>query len=276
MRKYLLVLCLIFGGCVPSSAPVKPVPSIDPVRMLKADIQQIACVRPSGTVMNRQVADYLAGELQKTGFHVSRQRFPQGTNIIGTRKGPSTRTIILGSHYDSVQCPGADDNASGCAVNLLVARGLAQQKLSHTLTVLFFDAEERSMVGSKYYARNMTETCDLMVNLDMVGNLRAVSGGPDDDVFNTLFRKYPWARSISFRTGNALSDHTPFKAKGIPVVWVFTGIHERHHESSDVPSSLNYEGMVRIGQYVRDIVLTSDKRVDTAFINSLTPISYQP
>lgn len=275
MRKLLVACLLLLAGCQPP-VPPKPRPKpIDPVRMLKADIQQIARVRPSGSETNRQVGDYLAGKLQKAGFRVSRQRFGQGTNIIGTRRGSSARTIILGSHYDSVGCPGADDNGSGCAVNLLVARALAQQKLAHSLTIVFFDAEERGLVGSSYYASQMRERCDFMVNLDMVGHLRAVRTDPDA-VFNSLFRKYPWARAISFRVGNGPSDHSPFRNKGIPTVWVFTGTHIHYHQPSDVPSTLNFEGMALIGCYVRDMILSLDKHLDTVFLDSLTPIPYWP
>jgi Zn-dependent M28 family amino/carboxypeptidase len=204
MYKYLLILCLVFIGCQEPAKPKSPQP--DPLRTLQTDIRHIAHVRPSGSAANQQVANYLARELQKSGFQVTRQPFNKGTNIVGIRRGSSARTIIIGSHYDSVNCPGADDNASGCAVNLLVARQLIKQKLNHTLTIIFFDAEEIGLVGSNYYAKSMTAKCDLMINLDMVGNLH-VSSTPDA-IFNDLYRKYPWARNISFRTGDAPSDHT--------------------------------------------------------------------
>ena len=263
----LFISLTIFYGCVP---PKLPQPFLPPVTM-EMDMQRIAIPRPCGSENNKQVRTYISGELRKLGFGVAHQTFSQGINIIITQRGKSPKTIIVGSHYDSVpSTPGADDNASGCIVNLAVARALSKRKLTHTIEYIFFDAEEHGLVGSSYYASNMKESCIFMVNLDMVGHLRA-SGVPDQ-----LFQKYPWARLISHREMGSPSDQTPFQRRGTPAVWVFTGSHSNYHQSSDTPATLNFNGMRSISNYVVDIILSFDKQVDIKFIKSLPARLYQP
>jgi len=206
---------------------------------------------------------YIETELKKLGLTVQRQPFLSGVNIVGIQRGMSSKTIIIGSHYDSVsRTPGADDNASGTAMTLLMARQLSRMKLQHTIHYVFFDAEERGLVGSAYYAENMRETCDFMLNFDMIGCLRASSIGPDA-VFSGLFKQYPWAKAITFR-GSGPSDHASFRKRGIPCAWIFTGDHSRYHQSTDTPRSLNYQGMVSINRYAKDLILGLDKHVGQA------------
>lgn len=273
---FLLLLCL---GCEVPQPPAPPKPQPKPINALQyltTDVKQIAVTRPTGSEANHRVAGYIEAELKKIGLTVRRQDFDSGVNIIGIQRGQIARTLIVGSHYDSVSStPGADDNASGCAMTLLLARQLSREKPRHTIRYVFFDAEERGLVGSTYYARNMMkEQCDFMVNFDMVGNLHATVD--PDAVFSGLFKKYPWAKSISHRRGAGPSDHAPFERRGIPFVWIFTGGHGRYHSPGDTPVTLNYEGMVKINQYARDLILTFDKQVDKAMIDSLTMVSYQP
>lgn len=271
-RVILAVVCLMFiCGCVPPKPP-KPAPPPPPPITMEMDMQRIAIPRSCGSENNKQVRTYLTDELRKLGFSVAYQTFSQGVNIIATQRGKSPKTIIVGSHYDSVpSTPGADDNASGCVVNLAVARALSKRKLTHTIEYIFFDAEEHGLVGSSYYATNMKESCIFMVNLDMVGHLRTTDGVPD-----RLFQKYPWARSISHQEMGSPSDQTPFQRRGIPAVWVFTGGHGRYHQPSDTPATLNFNGMRSISNYVTDIVLSFDKQVDIKFIKSLPIRRYRP
>ncbi len=228
------------------------------------DVEKIAISRPAQSRNNIQVGDYLESELKKLGLQVKRQKFSTGTNIIGIQKGKKSEVIIIGCHYDSVRgTPGADDNASGCAMTLSLARQLNKKRLNHTIKYIFFDNEERGMIGSRYYAKTMKEKCIFMVNFDMVGNLRIKSSVPPNQVFLGIFKKFPWAKQISFRQGAGPSDHAPFQRKGIPFVWVFTGRHNRYHKSTDTTESLNYKGMKQISQYARALILEVDgKKID--------------
>src|SRR5262249_53555868 len=97
-----------------------------------------------------------------------------GHNIIATRPGTSAGTLVLGGHYDSVVVgPGANDNGSGAAVILELARLLAQKELQLTLIIIGFDAEEFGLIGSRYYVDRLSATerghIRAMVNLDMLG-----------------------------------------------------------------------------------------------------------
>ncbi len=235
------------------------------------DVEKIAVSRPAQSRNNVQVGNYIESELKKLGLQVTRQKFSTGTNIIGIQKGKKKDTIIIGCHYDSVRStPGADDNASGCAMTLSLARELSKKKLNHMIKYIFFDNEESGMVGSSYYANNMKDKCIFMINFDMVGRLRIKSSVPPDTVFPGLFKKYPWAKQISFRQGVGPSDHAPFQRKGIPFVWVFTGTHGKYHKPSDTPKTLNYKGMELINQYTRALVLGVDgKKIDYDIIWSL-------
>ncbi len=191
--------------------------------------------------------------------------------------------VIVGAHYDhlgmggpgsSSRTPdtvaihyGADDNASGVALTIELAERLAADKEEHLRNILFvaFSGEELGLLGSKYFVENIgidPADVDLMVNLDMVGRLREGNGlqvggvgtarGLRDTVaaFNdtTLL-------SLSFtEEGYGASDHSSFYAKDIPVLFLTTGAHLDYHTPSDTWDKINYEGMVRIGDLVYDIV----------------------
>lgn len=165
----LLVACL---GCEPSIPPQPAPMPVDAHQSLVNDVKNIAVAWSSGNASNTGVRAYIANELQKLGLEVQRQTFSSGVNIIGIQKGQSAGTLIIGSQYDSVSgTPGADDNASGSAMTLLMARKLSQRKLKHTIRYVFFDDGEKGAIGFDY-GRNMQERCDYMVNFGTVGNLR--------------------------------------------------------------------------------------------------------
>ncbi len=235
-----------------------------------ADVEKISISRPAMSKNNIQVGNYLESELKKIDLQVERQKFSSGVNIIGTLKGKKPGVIIIGCHYDSVRnTPGADDNASGCAMTLALARKL--KNTNHTIKYIFFDNEENGMYGSRYYVKNMKDKCIFMINFDMVGHLRIKSSVPPDTVFPGLFKKYPWAKQISYRQGAGPSDHAPFQRKGIPFVWIFTGSHNKYHRPSDKPNTLNYKGMDMIEEYAEALILGVDgkKGVDYNLIWSL-------
>jgi aminopeptidase YwaD len=198
-------------------------------------------------------------------------------------KQPSSEYVIVGAHYDHLGTGGpgsgsrnpdtvavhygADDNASGVALMIELAERLAAVKEGPARNILFvaFSGEEMGLLGSKYFVENMgidPAAVNLMVNLDMVGRLKEGNGlqvggvgtasGLRDKVasFNdsTLL-------SLSFTDeGYGPSDHSSFYAKDIPVLVFTTGAHLDYHTPADTWDKLNYEGMVRIGDLLYDIV----------------------
>lgn len=206
-------------------------------------------------------------------------------NVVMKLEGshPGSGYVIVGAHYDhlgmggpgsSSRRPdtvavhyGADDNASGVALMIELAESLAANSQSLLRSILFvaFTGEEMGLLGSKYFADNMgidPAAINLMVNLDMVGRLKEGNGlqvggvgtaaGLRErvDSFNDTSKL-----SLSYsEEGYGPSDHSSFYAKDIPVLVFTTGAHLDYHTPDDTWDKLNYEGMLRIGDLLHDIV----------------------
>ena len=180
----------------------------------------------------------------------------------GTDPELKDRFIVIGAHYDHVGLGtkrtslggigqihnGADDNASGSAAVLEVAEALAgSSQLDHRRSILFvfWDAEELGLVGSKYWTAHPTipvEAIDMALNVDMVGRLREdrlVVFGSRTGVglrhfavkHNTQLKR-PMALDFNWDL-LANSDHYPFFAKDIPVLFLHTGLHGQYHRPGD-------------------------------------------
>lgn len=204
MRKWfwlaLLVLVVIsssgFFQQRPSSVEVpslEPTPSIR-VESSNSDAAAIPQVIPAPKVESKQLfkhikalnfkryteaerdraRDYLTQSLKKLGWSPTLQPFESGVNIFAQRQGtdPEAGSILVAAHYDTVPVsPGADDNASGVAVVLEVARLLGSRPTPRTLQVAFFDQEELGLRGSIAFAANEAHLTNLhaVIVMDMVG-----------------------------------------------------------------------------------------------------------
>jgi len=192
--------------------------------------------------------------------------------------GPG-ETVVLGAHYDHLgygdsnsAAPGeraihhgADDNASGTALLVEVARLLAARgPFPRSILFAAFSGEERGLLGSGHYAAHaampLADTV-AMVNLDMVGRLVddkvIVHGTGTGTGLETLVDRLVAAHRLGVAKepgGFGPSDHASFYAKKIPVLHVFTGSHADYHRPSDTADKINYEGMVRLAGFVADIV----------------------
>lgn len=125
-----------------------------------------------------QIADaaaYIQSELERFGYTVALEATPAGPNVVAKLVGSRapSRSFVLGAHYDTVLgSPGADDNASGVAGMLEIARILSGSDLEATVELVAFAGEERGLVGSKQYASNARLAArDLigMISLEMIG-----------------------------------------------------------------------------------------------------------
>lgn len=205
-------------------------------------------------------------------------------NVLGELPGSGAlagETVIVGAHYDHLGqggaaslAPwtraihnGADDNASGTAGLLEVARLVAAQRHGGPARrVLFvgFSAEEMGLIGSERFVAAppvpLTEVV-AMVNLDMIGRLRGdrllVSGTGTAREFAPLVQRL--ATEHQFRTqldpsGYGPSDHATFAARGIPVLHFFTGLHADYHRPSDDAERINIGGLQRISRLVAELV----------------------
>ncbi len=202
-------------------------------------------------------------------------------------KTSTTETVVIGAHYDHLgmgddsslaadKAPqvhnGADDNASGTAVVLEVARQIKQtQGLKRRILFLWFAGEERGLLGSAHFVRSWADKGDLvaMVNLDMVGRLRNsklnVMGTSTARQWVSLLEPTLAARQLKGSLGGdgyGPSDHTSFYAEGVPVLFLFTGAHADYHKPSDDPATLNYLGMAQVGAVATDIVASIARSPD--------------
>lgn len=226
--------------------------------------------RVSGTEGCTIAYKYIETKLIEMGYEITPQGFKHrgwtAKNLLATKKAPLDTVIVIGAHYDAVPgSPGADDNASGTSMVLMLAEMLKDQTTRHTISFQLYAGEEQGLIGSTFYCENPLWPMDkhlLMLNLDMVGYLATKStveqGPPVDNILKPLFEKYAYARKITLRGGND-SDHAPFLRKGIPVVFLHTGLHAHYHKKTDTPDRLNYKSMEDICRYAYDLIIAVDK-----------------
>ncbi|NMB77137.1 MAG: M28 family peptidase [Myxococcales bacterium] len=203
----------------------------------------------------------------------------RAANLIGCL--PATRvtgeTILLGAHWDHLGRgiegslaesygdihPGADDNASGVAGLLELARVLSRQAdRPRRICFSAFGAEELGGLGAAHFTREPPlPLADVvaMINLDMIGRLRerlVVDGsGTAREWPELLARANLKGLSLSLHPdGFGASDHSAFYARGIPVLFFFTGAHADYHRPSDTAERIDYDGEVRVLELVREVV----------------------
>ncbi len=203
------------------------------------------------------------------------ERFLDAVNIVGGIDNGAESTIVIGAHFDHLGMGdegslhkgepavhnGADDNASGTAGVIELARWIASRPdKTHNYLFVCFSAEEMGLLGSNYFVKNMklpAEQINYMINMDMIGRLTeekglAVSGVGTSPVFAEFAEKkgcfdYPIKTSPG---GRGPSDHTSFYNKDIPVLHFFTGTHADYHKPSDDFDHINVEGTVRVLEYI--------------------------
>jgi Zn-dependent M28 family amino/carboxypeptidase len=141
---------------------------------LARDLALIARPRPPGSAHWQLVQDLCATRLEELGYQVARVSYGSGVNVVGRRAGGERPddVVLVSAHYDSTRdCAGADDNATGVAATLELARMLAGTKAGRTLAVACWDEEERGLVGSSAYAAALDDpgALDLVVVFEMIG-----------------------------------------------------------------------------------------------------------
>ena len=200
--------------------------------------------------------------------------------------------VVLGAHYDHIGseqdgvfcrdpsrgdteddaiCNGADDNASGTAMVMELARALAEAGVQPRRTLVFahFAGEELGLLGSEALVKNLPDAPPFsdgkivaMLNMDMVGRYR-----PDPGLSIGAVKSSPAWRpvleSIDARglqvvlddEVNSRSDHASFYRQDIPVLFFFTGLHDDYHRTSDEPELIAQDAMKSIAQIVLDVTL---------------------
>lgn len=220
-----------------------------------------------------------------------------GHNVIGYLDNGSLYTVVVGAHYDHLGFgeegnslyhgaekkihPGADDNASGTAGLMELARLLKKTKgLRTNYLFIAFSGEESGLIGSKYFTEHATlplNKISYMVNLDMIGRLNDSThvltiGGygtsPEwTDLINGTVDKKIFTLNID-SSGTGPSDHTSFYLKKIPVLFFFTGIHQDYHKPSDLADKINYLGELQVIRLVYAIIHKMDGMNKPSFVKT--------
>lgn len=187
--------------------------------------------------------------------------------VAGTNPSLANEYVVVGAHYDHLGMgdegslhgshepalhAGADDNASGTAGLLELARAFAAKPSQRPVLFVAFSGEEKGLLGSKYFVDNAPvplSSIVAMVNMDMIGRLKdnklsVLGSGTStmwDGLLGTLTEGTDLKLSLSAQ-GTGASDHQSFFLKDIPVLFFFTGLHSDYHKPSDTFEKVNYDG----------------------------------
>lgn len=194
-------------------------------------------------------------------------------NVLAYLPGKTDEYIILGAHYDHLGRgnsdslapsqigkihPGADDNASGTAGVLELARLFAPMKGQSQRGILFasFAGEELGLLGSAAWVKNPTRPLDkavAMLNMDMIGRIKDdkvyIGGVGTGSTFQKILEQAQKESHLKFdysQGGYASSDHTSFVAQKIPVLFFFSGLHADYHKPSDTWEKINPDAAARL------------------------------
>jgi Zn-dependent M28 family amino/carboxypeptidase len=290
LKKYLCISLLFLSSHLFAQDPS--------ARRIAGHIQKLASDnmkgRGTGSRENAKAAAYIRKQFKRYGLKplgtdgfyqpftakVRRVVVPdslrKAANVIGFLDNNAPYTIVIGAHYDhlgdgrqgSSLAPkpegqihnGADDNASGVAGMLELARYFATNDRIEPFNLLFigFGAEELGLQGSRFFVNQPTvplEKLNFMVCLDMIGRYNpdrgvGVGGYGTSDGWPAIFDgvKGP-VKFFTDRPGNGGSDNASFNAKQIPVLFFHTGGHPDYHrptDDADKVDTLAEEGILRI------------------------------
>jgi aminopeptidase YwaD len=205
-------------------------------------------------------------------------------NVVGFINFNAPATVILGAHYDHVGYGedgnaldtfhqihnGADDNASGTAALIELARILAKTK-AHRNNYLFiaFSGEELGDLGSAYWLKHpsVNVTANYMINMDMIGRYDSsrkltIGGFGTSPVWGDIFKSVTDNNlAVKFdSSGMGPSDHASFYKNDIPVLFFFTNGHSDYHKITDDANKINYVGELEIVNYINKIIEATDSK----------------
>ena len=220
-----------------------------------------------------------------------------GVNVVGYVEGlsGSGHTIVLTAHYDHLGVRdgqvynGADDNASGTAALLAIARLVSAAPLGHTVIFAAVDAEEMGLQGARAFVREppvLLSRIALNVNLDMVSHSDSVlfvAGTHHYPFLKPYLESIEPASPVVLRFGHDTpnlpsgddwtlsSDHGPFHEAGIPFVYFGVEDHPDYHQPTDDPPTINRAFYVAAVSTIVNVITTLDANVDEIVARRATP-----
>ena len=233
-------------------------------------------------------------------------------NVVALLPGADARLrgqlVIVGAHFDhlgrstegaldpdrkGVIRRGADDNASGTAAVLELARLFSIAPPKRSVLFVTFSGEELGLLGSEYFVTHSPVPLDsavAMINFDMVGRLREdkliVYGIATATELPALLdsanlavsgpgKASPWTSALRLTAlgdGYGPSDHSSFYARNIPVLHFFTDLHEDYHRAGDVPSRINADGEAHVVDVAERVIRAiADRPSRLTFVRSAAP-----
>lgn len=271
--------------------------------------------RGTGTEGERKAAKYIESQFKKLklkpygdnktyyqtfdfkgGMHGTGEA-GKAANLVAYLDNGAPTTVIIGAHYDHLGMGnqgssldanpagkihnGADDNASGVAGMLELARYFKTNKVKESNNFLFlaFSGEELGLYGSDYFVEHPTldlATVNYMVNLDMVGRLDPKNGGLSVSGSGTSPGWEPLLKSLSTTevpistdsSGTGPSDHTKFYLKKMPVLHFFTGSHSDYHKPSDDADKINAPGEVAVLNVIIKVIESTEGQPKLAYLTT--------
>ena len=224
-----------------------------------------------------------------------------GENVIGILPGRDTglqnQVVVVGAHYDHLGLGGfgslapdstgkvhngADDNASGSAALIAIAKHLAAHPPARTVVFIAFSGEEEGLLGSEWYVRHPLYPLDhteAMLNLDMVGRLRdsklIIYGTATAKEWQPLLDSLNATAHFDLHAqgdGYGPSDQSSFYAAGLPVLHFFTDLHADYHRPSDDWQKINADGLAKVSDLVAAVAQTiANRRDGLTFVNLPPP-----
>lgn len=225
------------------------------------------------------------------------EKVSTGHNVIGYIDNRAPTTVVIGGHYDHLGYGldhnslwtgkpeihnGADDNASGTALVIEMARMLKGSRLKkNNYLFICFSGEELGLYGSKYFTEHPTiplEKVDYMINCDMVGRLDetthgiTIGGYGTSPMWGKLLPEKAETLVVKFdSSGVGPSDHTSFYLKNIPVLFFFTGTHADYHKPTDDAYKINFTGEFRVIQYIYNLLRKTEDIPKLVFTKTREP-----
>ena len=286
----------------PARKPLAELPAVFSEKRLQQHVDFLASPemegRGLGSTQLEEAAVYIAGEFADAGLAAAGDdgSYLQGFtveegedgqphrvhNVIGylpgTNPAYADQAVLITAHYDHLGHgwpdvrqsdvgkihPGADDNASGVAVLIELARNFAAgAPPERNLAFVAFSAEEAGLLGSRHYVEHPRpaplEGIVGVINLDSVGRLE---DQPISVLATGSAMEWPFVfRGVTAVTGipseniagaTASSDQKSFIERGVPGVQIFTGAHGDYHRASDTPDKVNAAGMVKVATFVKE------------------------
>lgn len=255
--------------------------SID-TKQMREDLESLSGARPilvdgqSVTLANRATTDnkskaraWLKASYEALGYTVTEHRYSSGVNLIAEKKSANSaddKIFMVSGHMDTVQTAGADDDGSGTISSLTIARALAKLDLKRTVRFVAFDEEERGLIGSEAYAKELNRTGEIskvsLLNIEMTGY-----DSDNDGDFHTIDCNENSSPTLSNALLSAISseglalrkvdactnrsDHAVFWEYNRPAIVIsqnFFGGDSNpcYHRSCDTVQKMNWEYMEKL------------------------------